>query len=80
MQVGQLQASRVTNIETHVQQEVKRVTSLVQVRLGVSIYAHRLNIPQAEKERELANIEQRYSRLTSPQVSCHVLCTHNILT
>ncbi|KAI5984007.1 hypothetical protein EDC04DRAFT_2615937 [Pisolithus marmoratus] len=49
-QIDKLQVTRMTEIETRVQEEVTRLRSTL----------------QAEKERELANIEQRYARLKKP--------------
>ncbi|KAI6107825.1 hypothetical protein EDD16DRAFT_1712126 [Pisolithus croceorrhizus] len=48
--INKLQTTRMAEIETHVQDEVTRLSSML----------------QAQKERELANIEQHYARLKKP--------------
>ncbi|KAI6095456.1 hypothetical protein F5141DRAFT_1068368 [Pisolithus sp. B1] len=52
--INKLQTTRMAEIETRVQDEVTRLSSTL----------------QAQKERELANIEQRYARLKKPAGLC----------
>ncbi|KAI6095993.1 hypothetical protein F5141DRAFT_1221184 [Pisolithus sp. B1] len=49
-QIDKLQTTRMAEIETHVQEEVSRLSSML----------------QADKERELANIKQHYAQLKKP--------------